>query len=251
MDRILTAAVTALGAFGAAAQTLPSGDHERSCWLLHTRERTRVNLNEPTSVDFANLGSGFTVRSPFQVDFSIRGMGVVPAGKPHPKAGHHHILVNQALPRDIAAKIPFSDNHRHFGKGQTSTVVDLPPGRHTLRLLFTDHDHKPYFVYSPELVEQVSGARVGAPALRVDPANFTATCRAWYQEELSRPRPEGKRVVVTNLRDEEPVVSPLTCGSRPTGSASPRAATAARAWATSNSKCAAAAPRSGHPRWST
>jgi hypothetical protein len=136
-------------------------------------------------------------------------MGVVPAGKPHPKAGHHHILVNQALPRDIAAKIPFSDNHRHFGKGQTSTVLSLPPGRHTLRLLFADHDHRPYFVYSPEVVVQVTGPRAGAPALRVDPTNFAATCRAWYQEELTRPRPEGKRVLVTNLRDEEPVVSPL------------------------------------------
>lgn len=192
----------------AAATPLPSTERERTCWLQSTRERTRVKLTEPTAVDFTNLRSGMAVRSPFQVDFSIRGLGVIPAGKPHPKAGHHHVLVNYALPSDIGAKIPFNDFHRHFGKGQTGTAIALPPGKHSLRLLFADHDHKPYFVFSPEITVQVTGPR-DASVLRVDAANFESSCRAWYHEELTRPRPEGKRVLITNLRDEEPVVSPI------------------------------------------
>ncbi|MCB0074524.1 MAG: DUF4399 domain-containing protein, partial [Caldilineaceae bacterium] len=124
----------------AQAAPLPADPLQRECWLGSTRDRTRVNFREPTGVDFSNLGKRQRVRSPFQVDFAIRGMGVVPAGKPLEGAGHHHILIDTALPTDIRAGIPFSDTHKHFGKGQTGTTLDLPPGRHRLRLLFADHE---------------------------------------------------------------------------------------------------------------
>lgn len=203
----LAAALLVIGV-QALAEPLPRDERERSCWLQHTRERTQIKLTEPTAVEVSNLRDGYTVRSPFRVDFAVRGMGVVPAGKPHPKAGHHHVLVDTPLPMNPQEKIPFNDFHRHFGKGQTGTVIGLPPGPHTLRLLFADHDHRPYFVFSPEVKVIVSGPRTTTP-LRVDPANFAATCKAWYADERSRPRPEGLRVVVTNLRDNEPVVSPF------------------------------------------
>ena len=199
--------LSALALPQAGAEPLPSDELERECWLQSTRERTRVRLVEPTAVDVSNLRDGARVSSPFRVDFSIRGMGVIPAGKPHPKAGHHHLLVDMALPLNPADPIPFNDFHRHFGKGQTSTVVALPPGAHRLRLLFADHDHKPYFVFSPELRIQVRGPR-GAPP-KVTRADFEASCRAWTEDELSRPRPEGVRSVITNVRDGEPVVSPV------------------------------------------
>ena len=195
----------------AVAQTppLPRDEAQRSCWLLHTRERTQVRLNEPTAVEVVNLRDGDVVRSPFRVDFAIRGLGVIPAGQPHPKAGHHHVLVNTPLPVVPGQKIPFNDFHRHFGKGQTGATLALPPGKHTLRLLFADHDHRPYFVFSPELRITVSGPRSPEPP-RWDPADPVASCQAWYQDERSRPRPEGQRALVANLRDGEPVVSPFT-----------------------------------------
>ncbi len=193
---------------GASAQPLPSDELERECWLQHTRERTRVRLTEPTAVDVSNLRDGQVVSSPFRVDFSIRGMGVIPAGKPHSKAGHHHLLVNIALPVNPTEQIPFNDFHRHFGKGQTGAVVALPPGEHRVRLLFADHDHRPYFVYSPELRITVKGPR-GAASPKVTRAQFEATCRQWYEDEISRPRPEGVRALVSNIRDGEPVVSPI------------------------------------------
>lgn len=192
----------------AAAAPLPADELERECWLKHTRERTRVKLVEPTAVDVSNLREGQTVSSPFRVDFSIRGMGVAPAGKPHPKAGHHHLLVDTPLPMNPGDKIPFNDFHRHFGKGQTGTVISLPPGAHRVRLLFADHDHRPYFVFSPELHINVRGPRA-VPGPRVTRANFDATCVAWYEDEISRPRPEGNKAVITNVRDGEPVVSPV------------------------------------------
>lgn len=200
----------ALGAaahWSAQAEALPSDELERACWLQYTRERTRVRLVEPTAVDVSNLRDGMVVNSPFRVDFSIRGMGVIPAGKPHPKAGHHHMLVDATLPSNPGTPIPFNDFHRHFGKGQTGVVMALPPGVHRLRLLFADHDHKPYFIYSPEIKITVRGPR--REPLKVDRAHFDASCKAWYDDEVERPRPDGRRITITNLRDGEPVVSPV------------------------------------------
>ena len=202
------AALALLAPPAALAQALPTDELERECWQQHTRERTRVRLVEPTAVDVSNLRDGQTVYSPFRVDFSIRGMGVIPAGKPHPKAGHHHVLVNMSLPINPGDQIPFNDFHRHFGKGQTGAVLALPPGPHRIRLLFADHDHRPYFVFSPEIRIVVAGPR-GTQQPRVTRANFEASCRQWYDDEISRPRPEGVRALVANVRDGETVVSPV------------------------------------------
>ena len=73
------------GLAGAAqAQGLPDDALQRRCWLAHTAERTGVDLREPTAVRFSNLRNGYSVRSPFWVEFGIRGMGVIPAGNPNP-----------------------------------------------------------------------------------------------------------------------------------------------------------------------
>ncbi len=210
MTRLAKAAVSAglaLVALATPAEPLPSDGLERECWQQFTRERTRVRLVEPTAVDMSNLRDGQTVNSPFRVDFSIRGMGVIPAGKPHPKAGHHHVLVDMSLPMVPGHQIPFNDFHRHYGKGQTGAVLALPPGPHRLRLLFADHEHRPYFVFSPEVRITVRPPR-SAP-VRVTRANFEAGCREWYEDEISRPRPEGQRALVSNVRDGETVISPV------------------------------------------
>ena len=192
----------------AQALPLPKGDLERACWTRYTRERTRPNTRELTRVDFSTLRDGFAMRSPMLVDFAVRGMGVTPAGKALPGTGHHHLLIDTRLPLSVSEKIPFSDTHKHFGKGQTFAVLDLPPGEHTLRLLFADHDHRPYFVFSPEIKVRVTGKRSAEP-LRIDPRRFDASCEAWYQDELTRPRPPGDWLGLANLRGGEPVVSPV------------------------------------------
>jgi len=194
-------------AVSAAAAPLPASEAERACWLAHTRERTRPNTEGLTSVDFSNLRDGYVVRSPFVVAFAVRGMGVAPAGTALPNTGHHHILIDTRLPLSLTDGIPFSDTHKHFGKGQTLTTLDLAPGEHTLRLLFADTKHRPYFVFSPEIRIKVAAKR-GADPVRLDPADPRG-CQAWYQEEQTRPRPPGEWVSVGNLRDGEPVVSPF------------------------------------------
>lgn len=219
-------ALVCMAAAGAAAAApLPEDPLARRCWLENTARRTMVDLREPTAVRFSNLANGDVVRSPFWVEFGIRGMGVIPAGNPNPKAGHHHLLVDTPLPMNYQEKIPFSDTYRHFGKGQTGTALDLKPGRHTLRLLFADHDHRPYFVYSPEITITVAGPR-SDPAPLIDPNRFDATCMLWYADERSTPRGGAKEVYVKNVRDREPLTSPFSLslgavgfGIAPAGSA--------------------------------
>ena len=100
---------------------------------------------------FANLKDGATVRSPFVVKFGLSMRGIVPAGHSAGTAGHHHLLVNQALPLDFKKALPFTDQYRHFGKGQMETVLSLKPGTYQLTLLLADQGHIPYFVYSKPL----------------------------------------------------------------------------------------------------
>ncbi|MEF8749803.1 MAG: DUF4399 domain-containing protein [Candidatus Accumulibacter propinquus] len=158
---------------------------------------------------FSNLANGYAVRSPFWVEFGIQGMGVMPAGNKKEKTGHHHLLIDTPLPPGVSDPLPFSETHRHFGKGQTGTVLELPPGQHTLRLLFADYAHRPYFVFSPEIKVNVGGKRDATPAPQINAAQFDATCRAWYQDEMTTPPRPGKAVYVKNIRDGEVLGSPF------------------------------------------
>jgi Domain of unknown function (DUF4399) len=78
-----------------------------------------------------------------KVWFGTRNFGVAPAGTMKANTGHHHLLIDTALP-PLDQPIPNDKNHRHFGLGQTETVIDLPPGTHTLQLLMGDADHIPH-----------------------------------------------------------------------------------------------------------
>jgi hypothetical protein len=40
--------------------------------------------------------------------------------------------------------MPATDQLRHFGKGQTETTLTLPPGKHTLELVFADYLHQSF-----------------------------------------------------------------------------------------------------------
>ena len=87
---------------------------------------------------------GEVVRSTrFPVWFGLRNMGIAPAGIVKPNTGHHHLLVNTDLP-PFDEDIPADKNHLHFGAGQTQTVLELPPGTHTLQLIMGDADHIPH-----------------------------------------------------------------------------------------------------------
>jgi uncharacterized protein DUF4399 len=87
--------------------------------------------------------NGETVKSPVTVRFGLTGMGVAPAGVASPSTGHHHLIIDAPLP-PMDQALPKDEHHQHFGGGQTETTVELPPGTHTLQLVFADKDHVPF-----------------------------------------------------------------------------------------------------------
>lgn len=112
---------------------------------------------------FTNLRSGDTVQSPFVAKFGLSQWNLAPAKFNIARTGHHHLLIDKPLPIPPDTPIPFSDHYVHFGAGQMEAVLNLPPGRHTLRLLLANHEHVPFFVYSPELVVNVAEGKSSLP----------------------------------------------------------------------------------------
>ncbi|MET0279804.1 MAG: DUF4399 domain-containing protein [Steroidobacteraceae bacterium] len=96
------------------------------------------------SVYIISPRDGETVSSPVKVVFGLTGMGVAPAGVDMPGTGHHHILIDTALPANLAMPLPADEHHVHFGKGQTEAMVTLPAGKHTLQLVLGDKLHVPF-----------------------------------------------------------------------------------------------------------
>ena len=97
----------------------------------------------PNGVYFKNIKYGAVVSSPFTVQMGVHGMDVQPAGKIIAGTGHHHIIINSgSLPSGNV--VPADDEHIHFGKGQTETVLSLDPGKYTLTLQFANGFHQSY-----------------------------------------------------------------------------------------------------------
>lgn len=94
-------------------------------------------------VYFITPKNGATVHGPVTVRFGLKGMGVAPAGVQKDATGHHHLLIDTDLP-PLDQPIPNDEHHKHFGAGQTETMLDLPPGKHTLQLLLGDFAHVPH-----------------------------------------------------------------------------------------------------------
>jgi hypothetical protein len=79
----------------------------------------------------------------FWVRMGLSNAGVAPAGIEKKYTGHHHLLVDVDLP-PLDQEVPNDKNHLHYGLGQTEARLELPPGRHTLQLLFADDAHLPH-----------------------------------------------------------------------------------------------------------
>ncbi|ABI55612.1 DUF4399 domain-containing protein [Alkalilimnicola ehrlichii MLHE-1] len=102
----------------------------------------RISAPEDAKVYFISPQDGDTVESPVHVQMGLRGMGVAPAGLEADNTGHHHLLINKPLDEiDLDGSLPFTDQTRHFGGGQTEGKIELEPGTHTLQLLFMDYRH--------------------------------------------------------------------------------------------------------------
>jgi len=96
------------------------------------------------TVYFIEPANGAVVPTMFTVKFGLKGMGIAPAGTDIANTGHHHLLIDQATLPDMSLPLPATDKIVHFGKGQTEAEVTLPPGQHTLQLVFANYLHIPH-----------------------------------------------------------------------------------------------------------
>jgi hypothetical protein len=114
-----------------------------ACLLLAGSALAQQPSPPGAKVYFIEPKDGATVTNPVRVVMGLRGMGVAPAGVEKENTGHHHLIVDTEF-KDLEYSIPNDEQHRHFGGGQTEAEVTLPPGQHTLYLLFADENHIPH-----------------------------------------------------------------------------------------------------------
>ena len=126
------------------------------------QERARQRSPAPPTarLSFVGLADKAQVPAKLTVRFAISGMEVLLAGQAARNAGHHHLLIDTELP-PLDQPIPSDFNHIHFGGGQTEAEIALTPGRHTLQLLFADHNHVPH---DPPIVSERITVEVPATA---------------------------------------------------------------------------------------
>ncbi|MBT5541811.1 MAG: DUF4399 domain-containing protein [Gammaproteobacteria bacterium] len=86
---------------------------------------------------------GEIVSQTFRVVFDIKNFDLSPAGTFDENTGHHHLIIDAALP-NLNSPIPSSTNYLHFGKAQEYADITLAPGKHTLQLLLGDGNHIPH-----------------------------------------------------------------------------------------------------------
>jgi hypothetical protein len=66
------------------------------------------------------------------------------------------LLIDTTLTAEqMKGAIPADDTHKHFGAGQTETMVTLPKGKHTLQLVVGDWSHIPHAVMSKPITVTV------------------------------------------------------------------------------------------------
>ena len=111
--------------------------------------------SENAQVYFISPQDGATVGQAFSVKFGLKGMGVAPAGTMRKHTGHHHLLINMDINDiDMKQSLPATEQIKHFGGGQTETVIELTPGTYTLQLLLGNYAHVPHD--KPVLSDQIT-----------------------------------------------------------------------------------------------
>jgi hypothetical protein len=151
-----------------------------------------------------NLKNGDTVTSPFKVQFGLTSnMGVAPAGIDKENVGHHHLLIDTTLtPEEMTQPVASDAKHIHFGKGQTETMVTLPPGEHTLQLVLANWSHIPFNppVQSEVITITVKDAAAAKPVAATEPKAETKPAPQEAAKDVAREAPVK---VAQNVKKEE------------------------------------------------
>lgn len=98
-------------------------------------------------VFFVSPNNKASVPQKLNIKFGVSGAEIKKAGDLTPGSGHHHLIIDgKLIPRGevIPPEESSKGQIKHFGKGQTETMIELSPGKHTLTLQFGDGAHVSY-----------------------------------------------------------------------------------------------------------
>ena len=85
------------------------------------------------------------VSSPLQVCMATNGYTVEPAKNGvNPGKGHHHLIIDEAIPADLSKPVAKDGTHIHMGDGSKCKTIELSKGQHTITALFAQGNHVPY-----------------------------------------------------------------------------------------------------------
>jgi uncharacterized protein DUF4399 len=97
------------------------------------------------SVKITEPPNGAVVSSPVKVCMETHGVTVEPAKKGvNEGKGHHHLLIDTDLPKDLSKPIGKDAHHVHMGDGSTCKELKLDAGKHSISALFAKGNHVPY-----------------------------------------------------------------------------------------------------------
>jgi hypothetical protein len=104
-----------------------------------------TNAFAGNAVTITDPPNGAMVSSPVKVCMATEGVEVEPAKKGvNAGKGHHHIIVDVELPKDLSKPVGKDANHIHMGDGSTCKEIKLSAGKHIIRALFAQGNHVPY-----------------------------------------------------------------------------------------------------------
>ncbi|MEC7786490.1 MAG: DUF4399 domain-containing protein [Nitrospinota bacterium] len=114
----------------------------------------KISIEVLANVTITSPPKGAMVTGPVKVCLKTSGIKVEPAKKGvNDGKGHHHLIVDVDLPKDLSKPIGKDANHIHMGDGSTCKEIKLPSGKHTVRALFAKGNHVPY---NPALTAEVT-----------------------------------------------------------------------------------------------
>jgi hypothetical protein len=96
-------------------------------------------------VFFVEPADGASVGQDIKVVMGVEGMEIKLAGDMSPDTGHHHLIIDAPMIAEgEIVPVDKPEQYKHFGKGQTDTIIKLAPGKHTLTLQLADGAHRSY-----------------------------------------------------------------------------------------------------------
>jgi len=97
------------------------------------------------AIAISEPANGATVTSPVKVCMVTHDVTAEPAKKGvNDGNGHHHILIDTDLPKDLGKPVGKDAQHIHMGDGSRCKEVKLDAGIHVIRALFAKGNHIPY-----------------------------------------------------------------------------------------------------------